>query len=159
MPKSLYLLRHAKAITGGILISDLDRSLSERGVKDANKLSHKLAKKGLSLDLILMSPSVRTITTGQVIASGLRTSHSHLVVNESLYGAEPMTLLKVIASVSKKIDKLMIVGHNPGLMNLASSLAGEPLSMTTCSLIKLSFDFKDWHEILTKRASKFNFLN
>jgi len=159
MSKSLYLLRHAKAITGGILVSDLDRSLSERGVKDVNKLSHRLAKKEFSLDLILMSPSVRTITTGQIIANGLRTPHSHLVVNENLYAAEPMTLLKIISSVSKKIDKLMIVGHNPGLMNLASSLAGEPLSMTTCSLIKFSFDFKDWHEIFTKRASKFNFLN
>ena len=159
MPKSLYLLRHAKAIAGGILGSDADRSLSERGVRDAIKLARKLAKKELLLDLILMSPSVRTMSTGQIISSELHTPHSHLVVNKSLYAAEKMALLKVISRISNKVDRLMIVGHNPGLMNLASLLAGEPLSMKTCSLIKFSFDFEDWHAILTERASKFNFLN
>jgi len=159
MPKSLYLLRHAKAIAGGILGSDQDRSLSKRGVRDAIKLAHKLAKKELLLDLILISPSVRTISTGQIISSELHIPHSHLVINENLYAAEPMALLKVISHVSNKIDRLMIVGHNPGLMNLASLLAGKSLSMTTCSLIKFSFDFEDWHAIFTERASKFNFLN
>ena len=159
MPKSLYLLRHAKAIAGGILGSDSDRSLSEKGVRDAIKLARKLAKKRLLLDLILMSPSVRTISTGQIISSELHTPHSHLVINENLYAAEALDLLKVISRISNKIDQLMIVGHNPGLMNLASLLAGKPLSMTTCSLIKFSFEFEDWHAIFTERASKFNFLN
>ena len=157
--KTLFLLRHAKAVTGGVLTPDIDRPLSERGVKDVTKLAHKLSKKELSFDLILMSPSVRTITTGQIISNGLRTPHSHLVVNEGLYAAETITLLKIISSVSKKIDKLMIVGHNPGIMNLASLIAGEPISMPTCSLIKFSFDFKDWHKIFAKRVSKFSLLN
>lgn len=159
MPKSLYLLRHSKAIAGGILVSDLKRSLSERGIKDVNKLAHKLAKKRLSLDLILASPSVRTIDTGLGIANGLHTPNSHFIVSEDLYAAESMTLLKVISSVPKKINKLMIVGHNPGLMNLASFLISKPLSMPTCSLIKLSFAIKSWHEIFTQRASKYKVLN
>jgi len=159
MPKSLFLLRHAKAVTGGMVIMDQDRALSDKGIRDANRLANKLAKKDISLDLIMLSPSVRTITTGQIIANRLRTPHSHLVINNALYGAEPMALLKIISAVSKKIDTLMLVGHNPGLMNLASILAGEPILLTTCTLIKFNFDFKDWHDILTKRASKFNLLN
>jgi phosphohistidine phosphatase len=157
--KSLFLLRHAKAVTGGILIPDKDRPLSDKGVKDISKLASKLSKKGLDFELIITSPSVRTITTAQIILKGLKISHSHLVVNDALYDAEAMNLLKVISSVSKKIDKLMIVGHNPGLMSLASYIAGEPISLSTCSLIKFSYDFKEWHHILTERSSKFNFLN
>jgi phosphohistidine phosphatase SixA len=53
----------------------------------------------------------------------------------------------------------MIVGHNPSLMSLASYIAGESISLSTSSLIKFSFDFKDWHDILTKKAEKFSFLN
>jgi phosphohistidine phosphatase len=157
--KSLFLLRHAKAAAGGILIADKDRPLSEKGVKDVSKLANKLSKKDLDFELIITSPAVRTISTAQIIAKGLKISHAHLVVNDSLYAAEAMNLLKVISSVSKKIDKLMVVGHNPGLMSLASLIAGEPISLSTCSLIKFSFDFKEWHHILTERASKFNFLN
>lgn len=152
-------MRHAKAAAGGILIADKDRPLSEKGVKDVSKLANKLSKKDLDFELIITSPAVRTISTAQIIAKGLKISHAHLVVNDSLYAAEAMNLLKVISSVSKKIDKLMVVGHNPGLMSLASLIAGEPISLSTCSLIKFSFDFKEWHHILTERASKFNFLN
>jgi phosphohistidine phosphatase len=159
MPKSLYLLRHAKAIAGGILVSDLERSLSERGILDANNLASKLAKIGQSLDLILVSPSVRTICTGQIVANSLHIPNSHFIVNEDLYAAETMTLLRVISAVPRKINKLMVVGHNPGLMNLASLLVSKPVSMPTCSLIKFSFAFKTWHEIFIQRALKFYFLN
>jgi phosphohistidine phosphatase len=157
--KSLFLLRHAKAVAGGTFISDKDRPLSEKGIKDIGKLASKLSKKGLDFELIITSPAVRTITTAQILTKGLKISHSHLVVNDAIYDAEAMNLLKVIASVSKKIDQLMIVGHNPSLMSLASYIAGEPISLSTCSLINFSFDFKEWHDILIKRASKFSFLN
>ena len=159
MSKSLYLLRHAQATPRKLLLPDRDRSLSKRGIKDANKLAHKLAKKVPSLDLILVSPSVRTIDTGNIVASSLHTPNSHFIVSEDLYLADSMTLLKLISAVPRKVNKLMMVGHNPGFMNLASLLADEPVSMRTCSLIKLSFAFKNWHQIMTHTASKFNFLN
>jgi phosphohistidine phosphatase len=159
MPKSLYLLRHAQATSGRISLHDLDRSLSKRGIKDTNKLAHKLAKIGLTLDLILVSPSVRTMDTGNIIARGLHIPNSHFIVSEDLYEANPMTLLKVISAVPRRVNRLMIVGHNPGFTNLASILADESVSMSTCSLIKLSFAFKNWHEIFSQRASKFKFLN
>lgn len=159
MAKTLYLLRHAQAATGRISLLDLDRPLSKRGVKDANMLAHKLAKKGLSLDLILVSPSVRTMGTGHIIASRLHIPNSHFIVSEDLYAADLITLLKAISSVPRKIKKLMVIGHNPGFINLASLLADESVSMSTCSLIKLSFDFNNWHQIMTHKASKFNFMN
>lgn len=157
--KTLYLLRHAKALAIGSSVSDRDRPLSQKGVKDVDKLANKLSKKDESFDLILMSPAVRTISTGQLISKWLHIPHSHLVVNEALYAAETMMLLKIISSVSKKIDKLMIIGHNPGIMNLASLIADEPIAMPTCAMIKFTYDLNDWHEILTERASKFSLFN
>jgi len=60
-------LRHAKAITGDLDTPDQDRPLSEKGVKDANKLGDKLHKKGIRFDLIVSSPAIRAITTAQLI--------------------------------------------------------------------------------------------
>ena len=156
MSKTLFLLRHAKAMTGGVVVFDQDRALAEKGIKQVNKLAYKLSKKKLKLDLIISSPAVRAISTAQVIMKNLNHPGLQLVINDELYGAEMMTLLKIISKFSKKIDTLMIVGHNPGLMNLATFLAGEPISVSTCTLIKFSFDFKDWHEIFTTRATKFS---
>ncbi|MFZ4379296.1 MAG: SixA phosphatase family protein [Polynucleobacter sp.] len=159
MTKTLFLLRHAKAMTGGIAVFDQDRALAEKGIKQVNKLANKLAKKELNLDLMISSPAVRAISTAQVIMKSLNHPGLQLVLNDELYGTEMMTLLKIISKISKKIDTLMIVGHNPGLMNLATFMAGEPISVSTCALIKFTFDFKDWHEIFTTRATKFSFIN
>jgi phosphohistidine phosphatase len=157
--KTLFLLRHAKSQAAGISVEDLDRPLSDKGVKDTNKLANKLFKKNLDFDLVITSPAVRAITTAQILLNCLDIPRTHLVVNDSLYGSEPMILLKVISSISKKIDNVMIVGHNPSLMGLASFLVGEPIYLSTCSLVKLSFEFKDWHDIFSKRTSKFSLLN
>jgi phosphohistidine phosphatase SixA len=53
----------------------------------------------------------------------------------------------------------MIVGHNPSITHLASHIVGEAIAMPTCSLMKASFDFKDWRKILTDKSSKFSFIN
>ncbi|HQR83387.1 MAG: hypothetical protein B7Y05_05330 [Polynucleobacter sp. 24-46-87] len=157
--KTLFLLRHAKAKSAGILVEDYDRPLSDKGVKDTKKLANKLHKKDFSCDLVMTSPAVRAITTAQLLSNRLDIPHTHLVINDALYGSDAMVFLKVISAVSKKIDTLMVVGHNPGLMGLASLIAGEPIFLSTCSMVKFSFDFKDWHDIFSKRASKFNLLN
>ena len=69
--KSLFLLRHAKAINGGVLIPDQDRPLSDSGVKDAKRLGSYLSKKSFDFDLILSSPAIRAITTAQIVANKL----------------------------------------------------------------------------------------
>ena len=157
--KTLFLLRHAKAITGGLLIPDQDRPLSERGLKDVNKLGAKLHKKGIHINLIVTSPAVRAITTAQSIANKLEMKHMNFLIDPLFYGAETTVLLELISRIAKRYDDVMIVGHNPSLTELASHIAGEPIAMSTCSLMKASFEFKDWAKVLTEKSSKFSFLN
>ena len=157
--KSLFLLRHAKAIAGGILVPDIDRTLSDRGVKDAKKLGSKLLKKSLDFDLILTSPSIRTITTAQLVANKLGYKQKYIAVEKRLNGADVQNILSLISKVSKKVDKLMIVGHNPSISTLACHLAGEPIAMPTCALIELIFDIKDWDQVGAIKADKIHLLN
>ena len=157
--KTLFLLRHAKAITSELMVPDQDRPLSERGLKDVHKLGAKLHKKETHLDLIVTSPAVRAITTAQIISNKLDMKRTNLLIDPMVYGAEITALLELISGVAKKYDVVMIVGHNPSLTELASHIAGERIAMSTCSLLKASFDFKDWAKVLTEKSSKFSFLN
>jgi phosphohistidine phosphatase len=157
--KTLFLLRHAKAITGELLVPDQDRPLSERGLKDVHKLGTKLQKKETHLDLIVTSPAVRAITTAQIIAKKLDMKRTNLLIDPIIYGGEIAALLEFISGVAKRYDVVLIVGHNPSLADLASHITGEPIAMSTCSLIKVSFDSKDWAKVLTEKSSKFSILN
>ena len=152
-------MRHAKASAGGMLISDEDRPLSDRGVRDAKKLANKLFKKSTSFDLILTSPTIRTITTAQLMANRLGYKQKFIVVDKHIYEADAEALLSVISGVPKKVDLLMLVGHNPSISNLAFYLAGEPVSMPTCALTEFVFEMKAWDEITTIKPFKLNLLN
>jgi phosphohistidine phosphatase len=157
--KTLFLLRHAKAMTGSLLVPDQDRALSERGLKDVNKLGAKLHKKEVYIDLIVTSPTVRAISTAQSIANKLEMKHANFLIDPLVYRAEMKVLLELISRIAKRYDDVMIVGHNPSLTQLASHITGEPIAMSTCSLMKASFEFKDWAKVLTEKSSKFSFLN
>jgi phosphohistidine phosphatase len=157
--KTLFLLRHAKAITGGLLVPDQDRPLSERGFKDINKLGVKLHQKGVHLDLLVSSNAIRAITTAHSIANKLEMKHANFLIDPLVYRAEMKVLLELISRIAKRYDDVMIVGHNPSLTQLASHITGEPIAMSTCSLMKASFEFKDWAKVLTEKSSKFSFLN
>jgi len=116
--KTLFLLRHAKAITGELLTSDQDRPLSERGLKDVNNLGVRLKKKDVHLDLIVTSPAVRAITTAQIIANKLDMKRTNFLIDPLVYGAELAVILEFISGVAKRYDDVMIVGHNPSLARL-----------------------------------------
>ena len=84
---------------------------------------------------------------------------SNFLIDPLLYGADSNTLLEYISRASKKYDELMIVGHNPSLIDLATHLAGESVAMPTCALMKVNFGFKDWAKVMTEKSTKFTFIN
>jgi len=146
-PRHVYLLRHAKAESANSKHLDEDRALTVRGVDDAKKLASKLIKKGIVFDLILTSPAIRAITTAQIIAHKIDYQQRHLKVEKRLYQANPDHFLMILTKLHKKIKKILIVAHNPGLEEFSEMLAGESVSMQTCSLVEFSFDLKDWKDL------------
>jgi len=157
--RSLYLLRHAKAESATLQSSDEDRALSNRGIDDAKKLATKLIKKEIRIDLILTSPAIRAITTAQIISNQLHHKQRCLEVDKNLYQADSTTLLTIARKLHKKIKSAMLVGHNPALEDFVLLIAGESVSMQTCALIELSFEFKDWKELNKATLVKMKLLN
>ena len=122
--RELILLRHAHAEPASNGQADLDRALSAEGLAEAEAAGRWLAENKLVPDCILCSPSRRTRETLE-LALPRPPRQLVVVVDRSLYLADPDTLLARIAAVRDATARLLVVGHAPGLGELALWLAGD----------------------------------
>ena len=117
---TLVLLRHAKsAWPPGV--PDDERPLNPRGRRDAPVAGAVLAA-GPPIDLALVSPAQRARETFQLATSVLPTVPPHRI-DERVYDADVVDLLAAISEVADDVDRLLVVGHNPGTEMLAFWLA------------------------------------
>lgn len=120
---TLLLLRHAKSSWDDPAIEDFDRPLNGRGRRAALRLARHIADASPRPDLILSSPSRRTRDTlapiVEAIGGAVRVRFEH-----ELYLATAETLLDRVRAAPPRTTALMLVGHNPGLHDLALLLAG-----------------------------------
>ena len=131
--KTLWLLRHAKAVPGNGL-DDSDRPLDERGRDAAKRMGRYLAKRGVRPELVLCSPSVRTRETLELVCAALGGALEALY-EDALYLAGEDALLERLEELSDDVASVMLVGHNPGVAELALLLArrGDPDALAALS--------------------------
>ena len=120
--RHLLLLRHAKAVPAEQALADIARPLAERGERDVQRIAERLRQCQSPPDLILASPAARTLQTAQLLAAVFDLPHSSIAVDPRLYLAVPDTLLEVIGAQDASIERLLVVGHNPGLSELVHEL-------------------------------------
>jgi phosphohistidine phosphatase len=155
--KRLYLLRHAKAVPADPGRDDHGRELTVRGMHDAGAMARYLRKNGFVPDLMLISTSARTRQTADLV---LREMEAKADYREALYLAETGTILAMVQAAPRNAQGVMVVGHNPGLEDLASLLAREPVrrkervrrdvleeKFPTAALAVLDFDVEKWRDI------------
>jgi phosphohistidine phosphatase len=119
--KTLTLLRHAKSGWDDPVSRDFDRPLNPRGRRAARTVGHEMKALGLAFDFVLASPARRVVETLEEVASACGAVHP--VYDERLYLPSIATLMEVVRSTPDAVERLMLVGHNPGLEELALSLA------------------------------------
>lgn len=120
----LLLLRHAKAAQNAADGEDHSRALNERGRAASAAMGHWLAgRPAIQPELVLASTARRTRETWAGIAAQLPVE-VQTRYERALYLAEPQTILSCIAKVPNDVERLMVVGHNPGTHELARALVG-----------------------------------
>lgn len=118
---TLCLLRHAKSSWNDPSLSDFDRPLNDRG-KDARKLIKRWFKDNkVSPDLVICSPSKRTRETLEPLLDLWKTK-PEIVYAEETYEARASDLHEVLRKRAKDARNVLLVGHNPGIQNLALDL-------------------------------------
>lgn len=120
---TLLLFRHAKAEPGAFSVPDVDRSLTERGRADAPRIGAWIAAHDLVPDLIVCSPSRRTRET-LALAVPAFGRDVETAFEPAIYESTATRLLTVVRRTPARVQRLMLVGHNPGMEELAKDLAG-----------------------------------
>jgi phosphohistidine phosphatase len=129
--RRLMLLRHAKTETESASGRDQDRRLDERGRRDAAEIGNWMARHPPFADTVMVSPAVRAHQTWDIAWEAMKDHAPSPKVEflPELYGADPAQLLKAVRSAvatgpKHPIKHLMLVGHNPGMHELALALVG-----------------------------------
>jgi phosphohistidine phosphatase SixA len=115
--RELILLRHAHAEPATAGEADLDRPLSAEGLAEAEAAGRWLAEQKLVPDCVLCSPARRARETLEAVLG--RVGYVEQKVDDSIYEAQPGALI-ALADAHADIDRLLLVGHNPGLEQLAA---------------------------------------
>ena len=118
----LLLLRHAEAEPAALDGEDFQRPLTARGRDAALGAAARLAALPWHPQQLLYSPAVRTAATATLIAQALKLDAHTLQEVPELYLATPPTLCRVVRIWHGNVDRLMIVGHNPGLSEWGTQL-------------------------------------
>jgi phosphohistidine phosphatase len=121
--RQLLLLRHAKSSWDDPDLDDFDRPLAERGLKAAKLMGRELAARDWLPDQVLVSSALRTRDTWRLVAAELP-AHPRVAFAQPLYEASAADILGQIHKADRSSGCLMVVGHNPGLEDLAKQLAG-----------------------------------
>jgi phosphohistidine phosphatase len=121
---TLYLLRHAKA-GGPNPKGDRARGLAEAGRRGAAAIAAAIAERHIRPALVLCSDSVRTRETLAIILAKFGPA-PEVLYEEELYIADAKKLLRRLRRVPEETESLMVVGHNPGLQELAVLLSDQP---------------------------------
>lgn len=119
--KTLTLLRHAKSSWGDPAQRDFDRPLNARGLKAARAMGRELVRRGIAFDLVLASPAARVVGTIASLGEGGCPIEAGYDVR--IYLAPARTLIGIVRAADDSHDRLLIVGHNPGMEQLALLLA------------------------------------
>jgi phosphohistidine phosphatase len=150
--KSLTLLRHAKSGWDDPVTRDFDRPLNPRGRRAARTVGAEMKARGLVFELVLASPARRVVETLDEIAGGYGAIAPRY--DERLYLAAAATLLDIVRHAPDDVGRLLLVGHNPGLEQLALRLArgdalrGEvEIKYPTGTVAEIELPAEHWTEV------------
>jgi phosphohistidine phosphatase len=158
--KRLILLRHAKASAAADAVADFERPLAPRGRRAAQAIGEWLRQEGHIPDLVLCSPAQRTKETWELLSLMLK-APPPVRFHNKLYLADEDDLLRRLHRLSSEVDCALLVGHNPGLENLAVGLYrdGQPEAFArlktkypTGAIAVFAFEIEDWAELERRRG-------
>ncbi len=146
--KHLYIVRHAKSSWKHPELSDFERPLNNRGKRDAPFMGKLLREERILPDILVTSPAVRALSTARIIAEEVEYEEKHLDIQKRLYLARAGDLMQVVRELPVACSKAMLVGHNPGLTDIAEILCGKFIgNIPTSGIVALRFSVKKWPDI------------
>ena len=153
--KILTLLRHAKSSWDDPVSRDFDRPLNRRGRKAAHAVGRAMRAENMAFDEVIASPAVRVVETLRDVGEAYGRAFEPRY-DQALYLASPTTILDHVHQVADSVDRLLVVGHNPGFEQLALLLSGTATDglrdavadkYPTAAVAVICFDVDHWADV------------
>ena len=149
----LHIVRHAKSSWDYENISDIDRPLKLRGIRDAYEMARRLKINRRTPDRIVCSPANRAMHTASIFVRVFEKDYNMVCIDARLYAQGYKKIIEVIQEQDDAFTEIMIFGHNPDFSDLAGHYAKESyIDMPTCGIVSISFEADSWKDINQSNA-------
>lgn len=146
--KTLYLLRHAESAKEQNF-NDIERSITNDGIREVTELAKKIADKEIHFDLVMCSPAKRTLQTCELLLKSIN-NNSEIKNTESLYEPTIDEFLKTISKIDENINSVLIVSHNPTISEVTNFLCNSSyhfISFSPANLAKIDLNLESWNNV------------
>lgn len=145
--KYLLLVRHAKSSWDATDISDFDRTLNERGKRDAPEMARRLIGRNITIDAFVSSPAKRARKTAELFAAEMNAHKKDIIFIESLYHPSPSVFFSAIAGMTDNLQCVAFFSHNPGITDFVNQLSSVRTdNMPTSGVYAVKVDIQSWKD-------------
>ena len=145
--KELLLVRHAKS-SWEFDVSDAERPLKKRGLKDAELVSNHFKTSGFDPDKIFSSPAKRALSTCKIFMKNLKFEESLLDITDQLYDFGGHNVISFLKNLDNSYQKVMIFGHNHAFTSICNIFGDSYIdNLPTTGLVWIQFDTESWEAI------------
>jgi phosphohistidine phosphatase len=142
--KTVILVRHGKS-SWEYNVSDRDRPLMERGIKDVTKVAVKFLSNIIHVDAAFSSPANRALHTAMIFLRTINFPLTHFKLSNELYDFSGEAVFQFIKGLDNDKDTVIIFGHNEAFTHIANSLGNMYIdNVPTSGLVQLKFDTNNW---------------
>ena len=143
--KTLLLVRHAKSSWDPAVTNDFDRTLNERGKRDAPEMAAKIKREGINPGLLISSPAKRARKTAKLFAEEFEIPKEQIQLIDNLYEPRLEAFQSAVSAISDTVEVAAVFSHNPVITDFVNSLTSTRVDdMPTCAVFAVQFAGDSW---------------
>lgn len=153
--KTVYFIRHAKSSWSDAGLSDHDRPLNPRGLRDAPVMAAYLRQNAhFRPDVLLTSSARRAQETARFFQNEFGLGAEQYLIYPQLYHATPVVMLETLHELLPDVSTVALFAHNPGMTWLANMFSQQMIdNIPTTGTFRVDFDVDDWTAVSTDGAN------
>ena len=146
-------MRHAKSSWDLATLNDFDRSLNERGKKDAPVMAQRILDRKIDINIFVSSPAKRAKKTAELFCSIYKKDKEQIIFVPALYHASINTFFEVVSQLNNDYNCVAIFSHNPVITEFVNQLVENITieNMPTCGVFAVKTSITKWKEFSTSK--------
>ncbi|MCA1746387.1 MAG: histidine phosphatase family protein, partial [Bacteroidales bacterium] len=130
------------------IVDDIDRPLTERGIKNSYEMAARLQEKGLVPEAVYSSPANRALHTAIIMSRVWKIGEEQINICRKLYLPDEENIAATIFGISDTLTSIAVFGHNPGFTEFANRFMKPPVdNVPTAGVVVVSMKLDSWSDL------------